>query len=290
MIENLSTSITNVFTVDVEEYFNVESFSRFVRKEEWCNYPQRVRGNTERLLKILGSFQVQGTFFVLGWIAESYPELIKKIYDDGHEVASHGYDHRMINFMTRDDFRKDVRRTKEILEKITGSEITGYRAPTFSVMEKTSWAHNILFEEGYRYSSSVFPISHDRYGWPGFGYDPRRVVQSENGGLWEIPMSVWKCGPIRIPYGGGGYLRAYPLFFSKALIRKNHEKGRHGIVYIHPWELDDEHPYVKAPLLTRMRHHVGIYGMEQKLKAILQIFNFDSMTNFLSLYLSRARI
>lgn len=281
MKQKSSWQITNVFSVDIEEYFNVETFSRYFKREEWDKYPRRVVENTGRLLDILDEYEVSATFFILGWIAKMYPRLIEEIQRRGHEVASHGLDHRMIHVMSRDDFRQDIRQAKDWLEEITGNEILGYRAPTFSIVRETSWAYDILLEEGYHYSSSVYPIWHDRYGWPSFGLDPRRVAGSGSHELWEIPMSVGRLGPIRIPFGGGGYLRAYPLFITKMLFRSIIKNDRPGIVYIHPWELDDNHPHVRAPLIARTRHFQGIGGMERKLKGILELFEFDTMANFL---------
>jgi polysaccharide deacetylase family protein (PEP-CTERM system associated) len=286
--QNVSNNVTHVLTVDVEEYFTVEAFSRYVKREEWERYPHRVVENTDRLLKILDKYEIRGTFFVLGWIAERYPGLVDEIHTRGHEVASHGYDHRMITALSREDFRADIRRSKKILENITGSVVDGYRAPTFSIVKETSWAYEILIEEGYRYSSSVYPIWHDRYGWPSFGYSPRKVTERDGIDLWEIPMSVWKCGPLKIPFGGGGYLRAYPLFLTKLLFRNIVSNGRPGIVYIHPWELDDKHPSVRASYLARKRHLQGISGMERKLDRILINFPFDTMSNFLVCHRERS--
>lgn len=277
--------VTHVLSVDVEEYFSVEAFSRYVKREEWDTFPHRVVKNTTRALEILEKYNVRGTFFVLGWIAERYPNLIEDIHVKGHEVASHGYDHRMITSLSEEEFRADIKASKEILENITGCAVHGYRAPTFSIVKGTSWAYEVLMEEGYRYSSSVYPIWHDRYGWPSFGCLPKKVLEKNDLRLWEIPMSVWRWGPLNIPFGGGGYLRAYPLFLTRLLFQKVSEIGRPGIIYIHPWELDNEHPRVRASYLSRKRHYHGIGGMERKLERILKDFKFDTMINFLSFYL-----
>ncbi len=279
-----TAAVRNAFTVDVEEYFQVEAFSDFIGKQDWDKYPTRVEGQTDRLLEILASFQVRGTFFILGWLAERYPALIKNIHDAGHEIASHGFDHRMISHMTPDEFREDIRKTKGILEGITGSEVLGYRAPTFSILEETAWAYEFLLHEGYRYSSSVFPIWHDRYGWPKFGDDPRRMTSNEKGDIWEVPLAVGSLGPIRLPFGGGGYLRAYPLLLTKALFRSIVRKGRPGIIYVHPWELDTRHPAVEAPFFRRLRHHIGISSMERKLTALLRSMNFGTVAQLLEAY------
>jgi polysaccharide deacetylase family protein (PEP-CTERM system associated) len=273
--------VRNVFTVDVEEYFQVEAFSRLIPKRDWCNIPSRVEESTTKLLELLDTYHVRGTFFVLGWIAERYPGLVKKIFHAGHEIASHGYDHSMITEMTPESFREDIRSSKTILEKVTGSTIEGYRAPTFSILEKTSWAYKILLEEGYSYSSSVYPIWHDRYGWPDFGNHPRRMISDKKGDIWEIPLSVGSIGPMRIPFGGGGYLRAYPLKLTCALFRGLERNGRHGVVYIHPWELDTLQPVVDAPFFRRIRHYIGIPKLFRKLDHLLGTMQFGTVAQLL---------
>jgi len=273
--------IRNAFTVDVEEYFQVEAFSDLIPKQDWHKFPSRVEETTNRLLELLATHHVRGTFFVLGWIAENHPDLVGKIIKEGHEIGSHGYDHTMITEMTPEAFREDVRKSKTILEGITGASVNGYRAPTFSILEKTSWAYEILLQEGYSYSSSVYPIWHDRYGWPKFGDHPRQMGSDKNGEIWEVPLTVGSVGPFRIPFGGGGYLRAYPYLLTKALFRNLSRKGGHGVVYIHPWELDTRHPAVKAPFFRRLRHHIGIPGMKQKLIHLLRSMRFGTVAQLL---------
>ena len=273
--------IRNAFTVDVEEYFQVEAFSDQIPKKDWHKYPSRVEETTTTLLELLNTHHVRGTFFVLGWIARIHPALVETISKAGHEIASHGFDHSMITEMTPEVFRQDIRKSKAILEGITGKSVTGYRAPTFSITEKTSWAYEILLQEGYSYSSSVFPVWHDRYGWPKFGNDPRRMASGANGGIWEIPLSVGSIGPFRIPFGGGGYLRAYPLKLTTALFRGLERDGRHGVVYIHPWELDTRQPAIQAPFFRRLRHNVGIPKMRQKLVHLLQRMKFGTVAQLL---------
>ena len=273
--------IRNAFSVDVEEYFQVEAFSGLIDKKDWESIPPRAEQQTRRILELLESFQVRGTFFVLGWLAERNPNLIREIHDAGHEIASHGFGHTMVTNMTPTEFRNDIRKSKTILEGITKNEIHGYRAPTFSIAEKTSWAYEILLEEGFRYSSSVFPILHDRYGWPEFGHDPRKMASNGNGELWEIPMSVGTIGPFRIPFGGGGYLRLYPLFLTRALFGSLEKEWKSAMLYMHPWELDTAHPHVQAPLFRRLRHYVGIRKMEKKLVTLLQSVKFDTVSKVL---------
>src|SRR3990172_1903902 len=281
MKDNRSTIIRNVFSVDVEEYFQVKAFSEYIEKNDWEKYPSRVEEQTKRLLDLLDGFQVQGTFFVLGWLAERYPALVKNIFDAGHEIASHGFNHKMVSKMTPEEFQKDIRRSKEVLEGITNTAIKGYRAPTFSILKNTSWAYEILLHEGYRYSSSVFPIWHDRYGWPKFGNHPRRMAFNEVGEIWEVPLTVGSLGPLKIPFGGGGYLRSYPFFLTKALFRSLARKGKQAVIYIHPWELDRNQPVVHAPFMRRLRHHLGIPKMERKLTNLLQWMQFGTVAQLL---------
>lgn len=281
MRQEASPAIRNAFTVDLEEYFQVEAFSGIIRRNDWENYPSRVGDLTARLLGILDSFQVRGTFFVLGWLAERNPGLVKNIHDAGHEIASHGFDHRMVSTMSPEAFRRDIRKSKAILEDISGTSVVGYRAPTFSITERTSWAYEILLEEDYFYSSSVFPVWHDRYGWPEFGEDPRKMFSNGKGEIWEVPLPVRSLGPLRIPFGGGGYLRAYPLRLTKALFRSIARKGRSGVVYIHPWELDTRHPAVPAPFFRSLRHHIGIRTLERKLIDLLGSMKFGTVAQLL---------
>ena len=268
-----------ILTVDVEDYFQVEAFTPYIERKSWHNFHSRVVENTNRLLDIFGSYGAYGTFFVLGWVAEKCPSLVKSIHDAGHEVASHGFDHKMVTSMHPEEFRSDIRKTKDILENLTGSPVFGYRAPTFSILDETKWAYDVLLSEGYRYSSSVYPIWHDRYGWPDFGVFPRVMASNGNVRVWEIPLSVANLGFVKIPFGGGGYLRTYPLSITLAFFRGILRKNQNAIVYLHPWELDEEHPSVKAPLLARIRHFQGIRGMERKIRMILDRFESSPVRN-----------
>jgi len=273
--------ISNILTVDVEEYFQVEGYSRFISQLEWSKYPGRVEKQTNQLLELLELSHAAGTFFVLGWIAKRYPDLVRKIASAGHEIASHGFQHTMITKLSPDAFRKDLRCSKAMLEDITGRKVRGYRAPTFSITRETAWAHGILAEEGFAYSSSVFPIWHDRYGWPQFGDEPKKTGTMGGRDLWEIPLSVWRIGPFRIPFGGGGYLRFYPLSITKALFRRHERNGKPVILYVHPWELDSDQPQIDAPFGTRVRQSFGIGGMERKLRNLLMEMEFVSIEMFL---------
>lgn len=277
----MTSDVINLLTVDVEEYFQVEAFSDYVEKKDWERYPSRVDEPTCRLLDILALHGLKGTFFVLGWLAERNHELVKKIFDAGHEIAAHGYEHTMITQMTPEEFREDIRKSKCILENIVSTAVRGYRAPTFSIVKKTEWVYPILFEEGFRYSSSVFPVWHDRYGWPEFGEEPKQVISGAEGDFWEVPLSVGVIGPMKVPFGGGGYLRSYPLFVTKRFLRRLAKNGKPVLFYIHPWELDSQQPDIPTPFLRRLRHRIGISTTEKKLTQLFRCFPFGTVAQFL---------
>lgn len=268
-------------TVDIEEYYDAEVFSGIISQAERGTYPPHVEKNTMDLLEIFDDSNVRGTFFILGTVAEKKNGLIKAIMEAGHEIASHGYEHRMITRMSPTEFREDVRKSKRILEDVSGGPVHGYRAPTFSIVEKTKWAHKILLDEGFQYSSSVFPIRHDRYGWPEFGFLPRKMAVDGKQWIWEFPLSVERIGSMNVPFGGGGYMRLYPLLLTKCLFSRILSRGRNGIVYVHPWEIDRQHPRISMPLLKRIRHFVGISGMEGKMRELFRSYTFERMDQFL---------
>jgi polysaccharide deacetylase family protein (PEP-CTERM system associated) len=264
-------------TVDVEEYYDAEIFSGIISRDDRTKFPPHVDKTTTDLLEIFADSNVRGTFFILGSIAEKNPGLVKAIMEGGHEIASHGFGHRMITRMSPAEFREDVRKSKRILENVSGGPVRGYRAPTFSIVEKTKWAHEILRDEGFQYSSSVFPIRHDRYGWPEFGIHPRKMAVNGNRWIWEFPLSVERIGSMNIPFGGGGYLRLYPLFLTKCLIRRVLRAGRNVIVYVHPWEIDRQHPRISMPMMKRIRHYTRISSMEGKMRELFRLFPFGKL-------------
>jgi polysaccharide deacetylase family protein (PEP-CTERM system associated) len=233
------------------------------------------------LIRLFNDCNVHGTFFLLGTVAKRHSGLVRTILASGHEVASHGNDHRMITKMSPSEFREDVRRSKQILEDITGTAVLGYRAPTFSIVDKTAWAYEILLSEGFQYSSSVFPIHHDRYGWSEFGVFPRKMAVNENQWIWEIPLSVERVGFINVPFGGGGYLRLFPMFLTKYFFRRLLRIGRPAVAYIHPWEIDRQHPRIAMSLLKRFRHYAGISATEEKMRDLFGSFPFERMDQFL---------
>lgn len=268
-------------TVDVEEYYDAEAFSGVIARSDREKYPPHVENNTMELLRLFQENGARGTFFVLGNVARKHPGLVRSILESGHEVGSHGNEHRMITKMSPAEFREDVRKSRKILEDISGAAILGYRAPTFSIVKSTEWAHEILRDEGYRYSSSVFPIRHDRYGWPEFGIQPRKMAVRGDRWIWEIPLSADRMGGFHVPFGGGGYFRLYPLFLTEYFLRRLIRNGRPAVVYVHPWEIDRQHPRIAMPVLRRTRHYAGIMGMKEKLQCLLRSYRFARMDEFL---------
>ncbi len=268
-------------TVDVEDYYHAEVFSGIIDRSEWGKYPPHVEANTRGLLELFRDWNVRGTFFILGIVAKKNPGLVRSISESGHEVASHGNDHRMLTRLTPEEFREDIRRSRRLLEDITGKPVLGYRAPTFSIVKGTEWAYGILRDEGFRYSSSVFPVRHDRYGWTEFGPFPRKMADDGKSWIWEIPMSAERIGPLHVPFGGGGYLRLYPLSLTRYFFRRSLEAGRTSVVYIHPWELDLDQPVDAMPFFKRFRHTVGIKRTKEKMRKLLQSFTFARMDQFL---------
>ncbi|HTO63151.1 MAG TPA: XrtA system polysaccharide deacetylase [Bradyrhizobium sp.] len=272
-----ATATAGAMTVDVEDYFQVAAFAGQVGREDWSNLPCRIERNLDAILAMFAEHGATATFFTLGWIAERYPKAIREIVDNGHELASHGYEHVKVHAQQPDAFRDDVRRTKAILEDIGGQRVKGYRAASFSIDESSPWAFDILAEEGYGYSSSTYPISHDHYGMPNgerFAHRP-----SERHMLLEVPISTVKLFDRNIPSGGGGYFRLLPCGFSRWALRRISEKERKPVVfYFHPWEIDPEQPRIQGiPFRSQFRHYVNLSKMERRLRAILGEFRWDRM-------------
>jgi len=264
----------NAITCDVEDYFQVESLRSAVPHERWEAMPSRLERNTERVLDLFDRAGVRGTFFVLGWCGERFPGLVKRIAEAGHEIASHGYAHRMITEQSPEEFRADVRRAKALLEDLGGQAVAGYRAPTFSITERTLWAVDILAEEGYGYDSSIFPIRHDRYGIPSA---PRHIHfrHGRNGAtLVEFPPTTLRMLGCNLPVAGGGYLRLLPVWLVHRALRAVNREGWPAIVYFHPWELDPEQPRLAVKGLSRFRHYVNLHRTAAKLRFLLSRLPF----------------
>lgn len=277
-----SARIVNAMTVDVEDYFHVSVFDGTLPRHNWTALESRVCANTDRLLQIFDEVGVRATFFVLGWVAERYPALVQRIAAARHEIASHGYAHRLVYDQTPSAFRHDVRRAKDLLEQATGQPVLGYRAPSYSITPRSLWALDILIEEGYRYDASIFPIRHDRYGISVSARHPYRVDRTA-GHLIEMPASTVRVGPMNLPVAGGGYFRILPYGWTKwGIARVNRVDRRPAIFYIHPWEIDPEQPRLKAGLLSRFRHYRHLRETESRLRALLNDFSFGPLRAVLS--------
>ena len=271
----MKSDVLNAMTVDVEDFFHVSAFESVISPSQWKDYQPRVDTNTRRLLDLFAKKEVKSTFFVLGWVAERYPDLIKEIHSQGHEVASHGYAHKRVILLSRDEFLQDIKRSKNHLEDLLGEQIIGYRAPSFSIGYSNEWAFEVLAELGFKYSSSTYPVKHDLYGtpdWPRFAYNrPENII--------EIPIPTLRLMGKQIPIGGGGYFRLYPYKLTQKLVSKylRQEKQPYSF-YFHPWEIDADQPRLKnAPLKSRFRHYVNLHRTEAKLIRLLDDFNWSTM-------------
>ena len=266
--------VTNAMTVDVEDYFQVAAFEECIRREDWPHWPVRVEGNTRRVLELFERNGVHATFFVLGWVAERFPVLVRDISAAGHEIASHGFGHERLTHLSRVEFRDSITRTKLLLEDVTGTAVHGYRAPSYSIGPTTMWAHDELHEAGYRYSSSIVPIHHDLYGMPAA---PRFPFFAERSGLLEIPVTTVRLCGRNWPCGGGGYFRLLPYaLFKRGLRRVNRRERCAGVFYFHPWELDPAQPRVPGGgVKTRFRHYVNLERMAPRLARLFRDFRWS---------------
>ena len=229
-----SSAVVNAMTVDVEDYFQVSAFDGSVPRSSWDSRESRVCQNTERLLDLFDSAEVKATFFVLGWVAERFPRLVRRIVGAGHELASHSYEHRLVYSQAPGEFREDLRRARQTLEQAGGCRVHGYRAPSYSIVRSSLWALDVLIEEGYVYDSSIYPIRHDRYGIPDWPREVHRVVRA-SGSIWELPGSTVRLGKINLPIGGGGYFRLLPYEWTRHGIRRLNRSNQPAVFYLHPW-------------------------------------------------------
>ena len=270
-----TTEVTNALTIDVEDYFQVSAFASHISRQEWNLRECRVERNVIRILEMLSKRQVKATFFTLGWIAERYPTLIRQIAEQGHEIASHGYGHERASDQTKEAFFADIQLAKVILEDLCGTEVRGYRAPSFSIGKNNLWAFDCLESAGYRYSSSVYPIRHDHYGMP----DSPRFAYQIRPGLMEIPVTTLRVLNRNLPSSGGGYFRLLPYALSRWMLgRVNQGDAQAGIFYFHPWEIDVEQPRVAGiSRKTKFRHYVNISRMETRLERLLGDFKWGRM-------------
>lgn len=267
--------ITNALTIDVEDYFQVSAMAPYIRRSEWDSRECRVEANVDRILALLARHDTRATFFTLGWVAERYPQLVRRIVAGGHELASHGHGHERASDLSRDAFTQDIVRAKALLEDVGGVSVQGYRAPSFSIGHGNLWAFDCLLETGHRYSSSIYPIQHDHYGMP----DAPRFAHAVREGLLEVPVTTVRLGARNLPSSGGGWFRLFPYALTRWMIRRVNEQDRAAaIFYFHPWEIDHGQPRVPGiNLKTRFRHYVNISRTEQRLDALLRDFRWGRM-------------
>ena len=277
--------IANFLSIDVEDYFQVTAFEGVVERKDWAVYPSRVENNTRRVMALLDEHGLKGTFFVLGWVAERFPLMVREMADNGHEVACHGFGHELVYNMTPESFRADVRQAKSILENITGRQVLGYRAPSYSIVERTMWALDVLIEEGFVYDSSIFPIHHDNYGIPGAQRFPHDITRP-GGTIREFPMTTLNMNlpgrTMALPIAGGGYLRLLPVGVIHWGMRHiNQVEKQPTVLYFHPWEVDPDQPRIKARLKSRFRHYVNLETTEDKIRALFKGLEFGTMAEVL---------
>jgi polysaccharide deacetylase family protein (PEP-CTERM system associated) len=278
----------NGMSVDVEDWFQVGAFETVIDKQDWPSLAQRVERNCDAILAMFDETGIRATFFTLGWVAQRHPALIRRIADSGHELASHGWDHDRVFRMTAQQFALDLDMSRKVIEDAGGQAVTGYRAPSFSIDARTPWAHRVLAEQGYAYSSSVAPVAHDHYGWreaPRFAFRP--VADSD---LLEIPVTTATFAGRRLAAGGGGFFRVLPYGFSRWAIRQvNRRDGRPAVFYFHPWEVDPDQPRVGgAPMKSRLRHYSRLDAMAGKLRQLIGEFRWDRMDALASREAARA--
>lgn len=267
----------NAISVDIEDWFQVGAFETVIDRNDWNDLELRVERNSDAVLELFARTNIKATFFILGWVAERVPQLLQRIVEQGHEIASHGYAHDRVFTFTAEQFAADLEKSRKILEDISGEKVKGYRAPSFSIDTRTPWAHALLAEHGYEYSSSVAPVKHDHYGWadaPRFVYEP--VAGSD---FLEIPVTTAQLGPKRLAAGGGGFFRLLPYAFSHWAIKQvNQVENQPAIIYFHPWEIDPHQPRVKnAPIKSKLRHYSRLSVMEGKLERLIGDFKWERM-------------
>lgn len=275
----------NAMSVDVEDYFQVSAFETQVDRKHWDDFECRVEATMDRTLQMFADHNVKATFFTLGWVAQRYPNIIRAICDSNHEIASHGMAHHRATSHTPDQFRKDVSQSKDILEQLSGKQVVGYRAASYSVTRDNLWALDILGEEGYQYSSSIYPIAHDHYGIP---EAPRFPFRLKHGGILEVPVSTLRFAGKNFPLGGGGYFRLLPYFLSKwGIQRVNSAESLPCVFYFHPWEVDPDQPVMeRISSKTRFRHYYNLRNMQKKLEKLLHDFEWDRVDR---VYLARGQ-
>ena len=269
--------VENILTIDVEDWFQVEVFSKTIGIEKWSSQKSRLLPNILKILDILKAKHTKATFFVLGWVGEKFPEIVSLIQEEGHEIGSHGYAHQLAYTQKKEEFETDLRKSLEILEKITGEKVIGYRAPSFSITQETFWVFDILSKWGIKYDSSIFPIRHSLYGIPDAPRFPFTVKLGNGGHILEFPLSTVRILGKNFPFGGGGYLRIFPYWYTRWAVKKLNRQQKRVVTYFHPWEIDPHQPKQPADLFSRFRHYTNLSTMESKLKKLLDDFQFSAI-------------
>ncbi len=277
MSETVTSGVVkNAMSVDVEDYFQVSAFEDCVDRRDWDGMESRVEINVYRILSLFGEYNIKATFFTLGWVAQRYPRMIERIVEGGHEVASHGWDHKRVTEMTPEQFAADVVKAKQLLEKLSGQQVIGYRAPSYSIGSDNLWAQDVLADTGHVYSSSVVPVKHDLYGMP---EAPRFAYKAAEGRLLEIPITTVPVAGRNINCGGGGWFRLFPYAFTRRALKKvNQQEGESAVFYFHPWEVDPEQPRIEgASFKSRFRHYLNLQRMEPRLEQLIRDFSWGRM-------------
>lgn len=272
----------HILSIDLEDYFQVEAFAGSVSRDEWEQFPSRVEANTHRLLDIFDRFNAKATFFVLGWVAARFPQLVREVHGRGHDLACHSYWHRKIYSLTPAEFRADTLAACEAIEQAAGVRVTGYRAPSWSVTKDSLWALDVLAELGFTYDSSIFPIHHDIYGIPGASRYPYLHQGRHGESLLEIPPATLHLGGTNVPAAGGGYFRIFPLAYTEWAFKQFEKKNRSLVFYLHPWEVDPEQPHIAAPLKSRLRHYTNLAKTQSRLERLLERHEFQTFKEFVS--------
>lgn len=276
--------MVNALTFDIEDYYQVEAFKEFVAFDEWPRYPSRVVENTRRITDILDERQVKATFFILGWVAEKFPEMVKRLTNEGHEIATHGYAHEMVYKQTPEVFEADLAKSLEILENLSGKKVIGYRAPTYSIIQESFWAFDILLRHNLCYDSSIFPIIHDRYGIPDGERFPHKIKCDGERSIMEFPLSTVRFWKWNFPIAGGGYLRLLPYELIKQGVSWLNRQQHPAIIYLHPWELDPDQPRIQnIPARTKFRHYLNLRHTASKLRRLIHDFEFAPICEVLKL-------
>jgi polysaccharide deacetylase family protein (PEP-CTERM system associated) len=273
----------NAMTVDVEDWYQVSAFEGVLDRARWDALESRVEANTRRVMDVLARHDVRGTFFTLGWVAQRHPSLLRELRDRGHEIASHGFEHRLLTSFSKETFRDDLRRAADAIHAACAVRVTGFRAPSFSVGLGNLWVHDVLREEGYAFSSSVFPVRHDRYGIPDFPRHPVVLAGADGRTIWEVPMTTRRVWGRNLPVAGGGWMRLLPGAVMRRALRTEMARGGPTIVYLHPWELDPGQPKVpEAPWKARVRHRLNLDRTEGRLDRLLAEFRYGTVSEMLA--------